>query len=69
MAHARGQFTIAQVASRFAVRVSSVEKLLKRQRTTSQVGELPRRGGPAPRLREAGRQRLAACVSAQPDGR
>lgn len=66
-AYATGQFTIGQVASRFSVSTSFVEKLLKRQRASGSVAALPHRGGPAPRLQEADRQRLAACVAAQPD--
>lgn len=66
-AYATGQFTISQVASRFAVSVSFVDKLLKRQRTSGSVAALPPRGGPAPRLQAVDRQRLAACVAAQPD--
>ncbi|QKG54069.1 transposase [Hymenobacter sp. BRD67] len=66
-AYATGQVTIGQVASRFAVSVSFVEKLLKRQRTSGSVAALPHRGGPTPRLQAADRDRLAACVAAQPD--
>ena len=66
-AYATGQFTIGQVASRFAVSTSFVNKLLKRQRTTGSVAALPHRGGPAPRLQAADHQRLVACVAAQPD--
>lgn len=66
-AYATGQFTIGQVASRFAVSTSFVEKLLQRQRRTGSLAALPHRGGPAPRLQEADRQRLMACVAAQPD--
>ena len=66
-AYATGQFTIGQVASRFSVSTSFVEKLLKRQRTSGSVAALPHRGGPTPRLQDADRQRLAACVAAQPD--
>ena len=66
-AYATGQFPIGQVASRFAVSTSFVEKLLQRQRTSGSVAALPHRGGPTPRLQEADRQRLAACVAAQPD--
>ncbi|QKG59203.1 hypothetical protein GKZ68_21220 (plasmid) [Hymenobacter sp. BRD128] len=44
-----------------------MDKLLKRQRTRGSVAALPHRGGPAPRLQETDRQRLAACVAAQPD--
>jgi len=65
--YATGQFTIAEVASRFAVSVSFIGKLLKRQRTSGSVAALPRRGGPAPRLSEADRQCLSACVQAQSD--
>ncbi|RZK15401.1 MAG: hypothetical protein EOO56_22905 [Hymenobacter sp.] len=65
--YATDQFTIGQVASRFAVSTSSVEKLLKRQRTSGSVAALPHRGGPAPRLQEVDRLRLAACVATQPD--
>ena len=64
---ASGQFTIDEVASRFMVSVSFVNKLLKRQRTTGSVAALPHRGGPAPRLQAADHQRLVACVAAQPD--
>ena len=66
-AYATGEFTIPQVASRFAVSVSFVNKLLQRQRRSGSVAALPRRGGAAPRLQEADRQRLSACVAAQPD--
>lgn len=66
-AYATGQFTIGRVASRFAVSTPFVEKLLKRQRTSGSVAALPHRGGPMPRLQEADRHRLAACVAAQPD--
>ena len=66
-AYGSGQFTIGQVASRFAVSVSFVDKLLKRQRASGSVAALPHRGGPTPRLREADRDRLAACVAARPD--
>ena len=66
-AYATGQFTIAQVASRFTVSSSFVEKLLKRQRTSGSVAALAHRGGPAPRLQKSDYQRLAACVAAQPD--
>lgn len=64
---ASGQLTLEEVARRFTVSVSFVNKLLKRQRTTGSVAALPHRGGPAPRLQAADHQRLAACVAAQPD--
>ncbi|GAC1377499.1 MAG: hypothetical protein NVS3B25_03510 [Hymenobacter sp.] len=66
-AYATGQFTIGQVASRFAVSPSFVEKLLNRQRTSGSVAALPHCGGPRPRLQQADRDRLAACVAARPD--
>jgi len=62
--YATGQFTIAQVAGRFAVSVSFVDNLLERQRLGGHPA--PARG-PAPRLSEADRQCLSACAKAQPD--
>ena len=64
---ASGQFSLEEVARRFTVSVSFVNKLLKRQRTTGSVAALPHRGGPAPRLQATDHQRLVACVAAQPD--
>ena len=58
---------VAQVARRFAVSLSFTTKLLRRQRTSGTVAELPRHPGPAPRLDAAGDQRLLACLVAQPD--
>ena len=66
-AYATGRFTIGQVASRHAVSTSFVEKLRKRQRTSGSAPALPHRGGPMPRLQQADRDRLAACVAARPD--
>ena len=40
-AYATGQCTIGQVASRFAVSISFVDKLLKRQHTSGSVAALP----------------------------
>jgi len=62
-----GRLTIARVARRFAVSVSFVDKLLKRQRTSGAGAALPRRGGPASCLSETDRQRSSACVAARPD--
>ena len=58
---------IHQVAARFSVSLSFTDKLLRRQRTSGSVAELPRHPGPAPRLDAAGDQRLLACLHAQPD--
>ncbi len=58
---------IHQVAARFAVSLSFTDKLLRRQRTSGSVAELPRHPGPAPYLDAAGDQRLLACLAAQPD--
>ena len=56
-----------QVAARFAVSLSFIDKLSRRQRTRGSVAELPRHPGPAPRLDAAGDARLLACLRAQPD--
>lgn len=58
---------LVQVAQRFAVSLSFTTKLLRRQRTSGSVAELPRHPGPAPRLDAAGDQCLLACLLAQPD--
>lgn len=58
---------VSHVARRFAVSLSFTTKLLRRQRTSGTVAELPRHPGPAPRLDAAGDQRLLACLVAQPD--
>ncbi|MGI4737309.1 MAG: hypothetical protein ACRYG7_19260 [Janthinobacterium lividum] len=59
--------SLPQVAAQFAVSLSFVEKRRRRQRTSNSAAALPHRGGPAPRLTEAGRATLLACVAAQPD--
>ena len=58
---------IYQAAARFSVSLSFTNKLLRRQRTSGSVAELPRHPGPAPRLDAAGDQLLLACLRAQPD--
>ncbi|WP_345236617.1 hypothetical protein [Hymenobacter saemangeumensis] len=58
---------IYQVAARFSVSLSFTDKLLRRQRTSGSVAELPRHPGPAPHLDAAGDQVLLACLAAQPD--
>jgi len=58
---------IHQVAARFGVSTSFIDKLLYRQRTTGSVAALPPNGGPAPLLDAAGRRDLEACWAAAPD--
>lgn len=58
---------IYQVAARFLVSLSFTDNLLRRQRTSGSVAELPRHPGPAPRLDAAGDQLLLAYLGAQPD--
>ena len=64
---AAGDSSLGQVAVRFSVSLSFVNKLLKRQRTSGSLAALPHRGGPSPLLDAAARTRLAACVAGQPD--
>ncbi|MGI4867116.1 MAG: hypothetical protein ACRYFZ_24575 [Janthinobacterium lividum] len=64
---AAGDSSLGQVATRFSVSLSFVNKLLKRQRTSGRVAALPHRGGPAPLLDAAAHTQLAACVAQQPD--
>lgn len=53
---AAGNNSIGQVAARFSVSLSFVNKLLKRQRTSGAVAALPHRGGPAPLINAAARR-------------
>ena len=62
-----GDSSLGQVAARFSVSLSFVNKLLKRQRTSGSLAALPHRGGPAPLLDASARTQLAACVAQQPD--
>ena len=62
---AAGDHPLGQVAARFGVPLSFVNKL--RQRTTGTVVALPHAGGPAPLLDSTARAQLAACVARQPD--
>ncbi len=59
--------TVSQVAARFNVSVSFVEKLLHRQRTSGSLASLPLRGGPDPVLGVVARAELVACLHQQPD--
>ncbi|MDQ2770993.1 MAG: hypothetical protein M3Y54_10890 [Bacteroidota bacterium] len=63
---ASGNTSLGQVAARFSVSLSFVNKLLKRQRTSGSLAALPHRGGPSPLLDDAARAQLAACVARQP---
>ncbi|AMJ64720.1 helix-turn-helix domain-containing protein [Hymenobacter sp. PAMC 26628] len=64
---AAGNTSISQVAVRFSVSLSFVNKLLKRQRTSGSLAALPHRGGPSPLPDADARPPLAACVARQPD--
>ena len=64
-----GNTSVSQVAARFSVSLSFVNKLLKRQRTSGSLAALPHRGGPSPLLDADARTQLAACVARQPDAR
>ena len=62
-----GDTSVGQVAARFSVSLSFVNKLIKRQRTSGSLAALPHRGGPSPLLDAEARAQLAACVARQPD--
>lgn len=64
---AAGGISLGQVAARFSVSLSFVNKLRQRQRTSGSLAALPHRGGPSPLLDTAARTQLAACVARQPD--
>ena len=58
---------IYQVAARFSVSISFLDKLLHRQRTSGSLAAFPARGGIEPRLDPSGRVQLEACLVQQPD--
>lgn len=58
---------MGQVAARFSVSLSFLNKLLKRQRASGSLAALPHRGGPSALLDTAAHGHLAACVASQPD--
>lgn len=66
-AYAVGDCTIPQVAARFRVSESFVNKLLRRQRTSGSAAARPHRGGPAPALDVVRRAELSAHLAQHPD--
>ncbi|HLK96169.1 MAG TPA: hypothetical protein VK364_00230 [Hymenobacter sp.] len=64
---AAGDRSLGQVAARFRVSLSFVNKLRQRQRTSGSLAALPHRGGPSPLLDAAAHTLLAACLARQPD--
>jgi transposase len=59
--------TLAQVAKRFAVSTSFVEKLQQRRRESGTLEPKPHAGGRQPRLSPAHDEALRALLAAQPD--
>lgn len=59
--------TIAQVAERFAVSTSFVEKLQQRRRESGTLEPKPHAGGRRPRLSPEHDERLRAWLAAKPD--
>jgi transposase len=55
-----------EVARRFSVSRSFIEKLRRQQQRSGSLAPAGGRRGPLPRLDQAARQQLAACVAAQP---
>ena len=66
-AYQRGQGTQRAIAEHFGVRVSFVEKLLQRYRTTGNVAAKAHGGGQKRRLDATGDQRIRAWIHEQPD--
>ena len=56
-----------EVARQFSVSRSFIEKLRRQQQRSGSLAPAGGRRGPLPRLDQAARQQLAACVEAQPD--
>jgi len=59
--------TRQEVAERFGVSRSFVQKLLRRRRACGSIAAKPRGRGPSPELRERDRRRLRGLVRDQPD--
>src|SRR6476469_7723915 len=59
--------TRAAIAARFQVSTAWIRRLVQRRRETGAIAPLPHRGGPAPALGPADRDRLRALVDQQPD--
>ena len=55
------------IADLFGVSTAWVRRLLQRRRQTGSFAAKPHAGGPAPKVDDGARQRLAALVAAQPD--
>ncbi len=55
------------IAEKYAVSVSFITKLLRRQRETGSLEPKPHSGGPAPTLGERAKMRIATKVHQQPD--
>jgi transposase len=55
------------IADLFGVSVAWVRRLLQRRRETGSFAAKPHAGGPAPKVDDDARQRLAALVAEQPD--
>jgi len=62
-----GGRTRARVAELFDVSTSWVRRLLQRRRAIGSFAARPHAGGPAPKMDEARRGRLAVLVAEQPD--
>lgn len=61
-----GEHSQAQVAARFSLSLSTVEKWLRRQRETGSCAALPHGGG-RQRVLQADTRRIEAVVAKQPD--
>lgn len=55
------------IADLFGVSVAWVRRLLQRRRQTGSFAAKPHAGGPAPKVDDEARQRLATLVAEQPD--
>jgi transposase len=66
-AYENGVETILEVAERFEVSDSFINKLLRRKRTTGTIAPVGHRGGQPKRLSEKHRKWLLKTVLAQPD--
>lgn len=66
-AHERGDSTQAELAERFSVSVSWVEKLVRQWRETGTFAPKPHGGGRRAKVSGKALERLKACVEETPD--
>jgi transposase len=66
-AYRKGDGSVRELAQRFVVAPNTVENYLRLERETGSVAPRPHRGGPAPKLDEAGVQQVRTLLEEKND--